>query len=105
MMRIMSTLFSRGSTRFSRGVEIVLLLVCVPILLNLGGCRSVGAQGDVTTGEAPPEPKVTLAPEASMFTVEHPEQFPLATATERRARAEYHAARGDHARPRIPWRD
>jgi cobalt-zinc-cadmium efflux system membrane fusion protein len=45
----------------------------------------VHAQTDANaaiTGGAPPEPKVVMAPDASLFSVDRPEQFPLAAATE-----------------------
>lgn len=38
--------------------------------------------------EAPPPPNVVLAAEPSLFGVDHPEQFPLATASERQALSE-----------------
>jgi membrane fusion protein, heavy metal efflux system len=38
--------------------------------------------------EAPPPPNVVLAAEPSLFGVDHPEQFPLATATEHQALSE-----------------
>ena len=66
-------------------------LSAVPFLLVLDGCSKVHAQSDVDAKAAaglPPEAKVVLAPDASLFTVDHPEQFPLATATERRATSE-----------------
>ncbi len=66
------------SKSFTSGV----LLVAIASVLGLEGCRSVHAQADVTAAEMPPEAKVVPAPEASLFTVNHPEQFPLASATE-----------------------
>ena len=38
--------------------------------------------------EAPPPPNVVLAADSSLFTVDHPEQFPLAAATERSVASE-----------------
>jgi cobalt-zinc-cadmium efflux system membrane fusion protein len=38
--------------------------------------------------EAPPAPNVVLAPDPALFTVDHAEQFPLTTATERPAASE-----------------
>jgi cobalt-zinc-cadmium efflux system membrane fusion protein len=49
-------------------------------LLTLAGCGK--ASGD-QAAEAPPAPNVVLAPDATLFTVDHPEQFPLAAATQR----------------------
>jgi membrane fusion protein, heavy metal efflux system len=60
-----------------------LAFLSISLLVSLAGCSKVQAQGaaDAATAGAPPEAKVVLAPDASLFTVEHPEQFPLATAT------------------------
>ena len=55
-----------------------LLLVSVPSLLFLSGCGK--AQGDPTK-EMPPAAKIALAADGGLFSVDHPEQFPLATAT------------------------
>jgi len=68
----------------SKSSEINLLLVCIFTLLALAGCGKVHAQPDAEAASAgaPPEARVVLAPDASLFSVEHPEQFPLATATE-----------------------
>jgi cobalt-zinc-cadmium efflux system membrane fusion protein len=44
-----------------------------------GGCRSVRAD---TAAEAPPAANVVTSGDANLFSVEHPEQFPLAAATE-----------------------
>ena len=67
-----------NSKSFTAGV----LLVAIAFVLGLEGCRSVHAQADVNASEMPPEAKVVPAPDASLFTVDHPEQFPLASATE-----------------------
>jgi cobalt-zinc-cadmium efflux system membrane fusion protein len=67
------------------------LLVSASAMLSLCGCHDVHAQSDAdaaTTAGAPPEAKVVMAPEASLFTVDHPEQFPLATSTERASTSE-----------------
>jgi len=66
------------------------LLLSTHSLLTLAGCGKVHAQaeaGAATVG-APPPAQVVLAPDPSLFTVDHPEQFPLATATERPATSE-----------------
>ena len=55
-----------------------LLLISVISLLTLAGCSK--AHGDTTDGEPPPA-KVVPDVNVSLFTVDHPEQFPLATAT------------------------
>src|SRR5579863_9812043 len=63
---------------------IALLLVSIAALLFVAGCGRVHAQtdGDPATAGAPPEPKVVPFPDAALFSVDHPEQFPIATATE-----------------------
>jgi membrane fusion protein, heavy metal efflux system len=62
------------------------LAVSISSLLGLSGCHSVHAQTDANaamTVGAPPEAQVVMAPEASLFSVDHPDQFPLASALER----------------------
>jgi cobalt-zinc-cadmium efflux system membrane fusion protein len=69
----------------SKSYTVGILLISIASLLGLAACHSVHAQSDAaaaTTAGAPPEPKVVMAPDASLFSVDHPEQFPLATATE-----------------------
>ena len=56
------------------------LLGTVLCLLVLVGCGGTNKQ-DPAAG-APPSPKVVPGADASLFTVDRPEQFPLATATE-----------------------
>ena len=69
--------------------KIVLLLVSVVSLLPLAGCGKVHAQAD-SKGDpgAPPPAKVVTAPDATLFSVDRPDQFPLATATERSSTSE-----------------
>jgi cobalt-zinc-cadmium efflux system membrane fusion protein len=62
----------------SKGLEIGLLLISIPAWLLLGGCNS--AQGGAAA-EAPPPANVVPGVDVSLFTVDHPEQFPLAAAT------------------------
>jgi cobalt-zinc-cadmium efflux system membrane fusion protein len=60
------------------------LAVSVPSLLTLAGCGKVHAQAEADAAAvagAPPAAKVVPFADASLFTVDHPEQFPLATAT------------------------
>src|SRR6266850_939286 len=57
--------------------KIGFLLLSIPALLVLGGCNS--AHGDLAA-EAPPPATVVPDVNVSLFSVEHPEQFPLATA-------------------------
>jgi cobalt-zinc-cadmium efflux system membrane fusion protein len=60
---------------------IAVLLISVPLLLAIAGCGNVHAKTDETDG-APPPAKVVPFPDAGLFSVERPEQFPFATATE-----------------------
>jgi cobalt-zinc-cadmium efflux system membrane fusion protein len=66
------------------------LLLSISSLLALAGCGKVHAQGDANaaTAGAPPAAKVELAKDPSLFSVDHPEQFPLAAATARPATSE-----------------
>jgi cobalt-zinc-cadmium efflux system membrane fusion protein len=63
---------------------VALLLVSIASLLSLAGCGKVHAQtdGDAATVGAPPAANVVPFPDAALFSVDHPEQFPLAAATE-----------------------
>ena len=68
---------------------LVLLLVSIASLLPLAGCGKVHAQADSNNDPgAPPPTKVVTAPDAALFTVDRPDQFPLATATERPSTSE-----------------
>src|ERR1022692_2296565 len=62
----------------NKGLEIGLLLVSILALLLLAGCNS--AHGD-PAAEAPPPANIVPGMDPSLFTVDHPEQFPLAAAT------------------------
>ena len=62
----------------------ILLVSTLAGLAVMAGCTK---HNDPAT-EAPPLPNVVLAAEPSLFGVEHPEQFPLATATEHTAYSE-----------------
>ncbi len=59
-----------------------LALIAIPMLLVLGGCGKVHAQADALASGAPPEAKIVPFSDPSLFGVDHPEQFPLAAATE-----------------------
>ena len=61
----------------SQGPKIGLLLIFIPALLLLGGCNS--AHGD-PRAEAPPPATVVADTDVSLFSVDHPEQFPLTAA-------------------------
>jgi membrane fusion protein, heavy metal efflux system len=58
---------------------IALVLISTVSLLTLSGCNS--AHGD-QQAEAPPAPRVVPAADPTLFTVDRPEQFPLAVAAE-----------------------
>jgi cobalt-zinc-cadmium efflux system membrane fusion protein len=64
----------------NKGLVIGLLLISLLALLLLGGCNS--AHGD-SAAEAPPPVTVVPDVDVSLFSVDHPEHFPIATATER----------------------
>jgi cobalt-zinc-cadmium efflux system membrane fusion protein len=66
-------------------LKLWLLLGCIPSLLLLNGCG--GAPTDMKA-EAPPASKVIPGFDVSIFSVEHPEQFPLAMATTQSAAPE-----------------
>jgi len=57
----------------------LVLVLALSLTMGLAGCNS---QQDPSAG-APPPPNVVLAAEPSLFPVDHPEQFPLAVASER----------------------
>jgi cobalt-zinc-cadmium efflux system membrane fusion protein len=69
----------------SQDLKISLLLISIPSLLTLGGCSR--AHGD-PAAEAPPPAQVVPFADASLFTVDHPEQYPLAAAVARAATSE-----------------
>ena len=59
--------------------SLTLITMSSALLLTLAGCNT--AHGD-QAAEAPPTANVVLAPDAALFSVDHPEQFPLAPATQ-----------------------
>ena len=59
--------------------SLTVLVMSLAFLLTLSGCNT--AHGD-QAAEAPPAANVVPAPDAALFSVDHPEQFPLATATQ-----------------------
>jgi cobalt-zinc-cadmium efflux system membrane fusion protein len=61
----------------NQGAKIAFLLIFMPELLLLGGCNS--AHGD-PRAEAPPPATVVADTDVSLFSVDHPEQFPLTVA-------------------------
>jgi membrane fusion protein, heavy metal efflux system len=56
-----------------------LVLIAIPMLLVLAACGNVQAD---PAKEAPPAAKIVPDVDVTLFSVDHPEQFPLATATE-----------------------
>jgi cobalt-zinc-cadmium efflux system membrane fusion protein len=63
----------------SRVIDVALMALAIPLLLLVQACSSV--KGDTPDG-APPPAKVVPFPDAALFSVDHPDQFPLAVATE-----------------------
>jgi cobalt-zinc-cadmium efflux system membrane fusion protein len=66
------------------------LVLCLPTLLGLSGCGSVHAQPDANAATAglPPAANVVMSKDPSLFSVDRPDQFPLAAATAQPARSE-----------------
>ena len=58
------------------------LLIAIPMLLVLDACGNVHAQADPAVAGAPPEAKVVTFSDPSLFSVDRPDQFPLAVAIE-----------------------
>jgi cobalt-zinc-cadmium efflux system membrane fusion protein len=69
----------------SKDLGIARLLVAISSLLTLAGCH--GGKVD-EAAEAPPAAKITPGADVNLFAVDHPEQFPLATAVKRPATSE-----------------
>jgi hypothetical protein len=69
-----------------RPLDVILLAVSLPALLLLQACTSV--KGDTPDG-APPPAKVVPFADAALFSVDHPEQFPLAAAAEHPTTSEF----------------
>ena len=70
-------------------LKAAVLMATVVSILTLNGCTKVQAQSETAkVDEIPALPNVVVTADASQFGVEHPEQFPLATATERAATSE-----------------
>ena len=63
---------------------IAVLLLSTAAVLTLAGCGQAGARadGDTATAQAPPAARIVRDVDITLFTVDHPEQFPLARATE-----------------------
>jgi cobalt-zinc-cadmium efflux system membrane fusion protein len=65
-----------------QGLGILFLMISTSSLLALAGC---GAAHGNPAQEAPPPATVVPGPDATLISVEHPEQYPLATATAHQA--------------------
>ena len=63
----------------SKLLQIGLLLIGLASVMVLGGCKKVEAD---EAAQAPPNPNVVPYADAALFSVDHPEQFPLAAATQ-----------------------
>jgi membrane fusion protein, heavy metal efflux system len=63
----------------SKSLEVGLVLIAIPSLLSFGGCSKAKAD---PAAEAPPPASVVPGYDVSAVAVDHPEQFPLGTATE-----------------------
>ena len=68
----------------NRILEIGFLLAMISATLTFGGCSRAHDEA----AEAPPPANVVPAAAPDLFTVDHPEQFPLAAATERSTTSE-----------------
>ncbi len=69
-----------------KNLEFGLLTVSMASLLALGGCGK--GQGDVAAQEAPPPANIIPGVDVSDFAVDHPEQYPIVTATQYQAPSE-----------------
>jgi membrane fusion protein, heavy metal efflux system len=65
------------------GPILIAIPIAIPMFAVLDGCGRVQAQADPAAAGAPPEAKVVTFSDSSLFSVDRPDQFPLATATER----------------------
>jgi cobalt-zinc-cadmium efflux system membrane fusion protein len=63
----------------STALQTVLLFMAIAATAVLSGCKTASVDAQA---QAPPAPNVVLAPDAALFSVDHPEQFPLAAATQ-----------------------
>jgi membrane fusion protein, heavy metal efflux system len=70
---------SEWTSMKNKSLEIGFLLVSIPLLLALNGCNGGGDAAE----EAPPPANVVPGVDVAFFSVDHPEQFPLAAATAR----------------------
>ena len=68
----------------SKNIGILLFLTLLPLVLSLNGC----SRRQDEAAEAPPAAQVVAAPDASLLTVDHPEQYPLVSASARPSASE-----------------
>ena len=61
------------------GIQFVLTLIALAATLAINGCKSDKVNADA---EAPPPAKIVSGVDVSFFAVEHPELYPIATATQ-----------------------
>src|SRR6516225_1779180 len=74
----------------NKSFVIGIVLLAILVLLTLAGCGKVNAQSDANAATIglPPPATVVLSKEPGLFSVDHPEQFPLDAATARPATSE-----------------
>ena len=74
----------------NKAFVIGIVLLAISVLLTLAGCGKVHAQSDANAATIglPPPANVVMSKEPGLFSVDNPEQFPLAAATARRATSE-----------------
>ena len=61
-------------------VAVAFVGLSIAWLLTLAGCGNVHAQGDIAADGAPPPPNVVPVGDPGLFSVDRPDQFPLAAA-------------------------
>jgi cobalt-zinc-cadmium efflux system membrane fusion protein len=69
----------------SAKIELVYLPVILCVLLTVNSCKSAKVSADA---EAPPPAKVVSGVDVTFFSVEHPEQYPVVTASKYQARSQ-----------------
>ena len=70
------------------GNTCIALIASIASCLALAGCGNVHAQGNAAAAGLPPAANVVPFPDAALFSVDHPEQFPVVAATEHTAPSE-----------------
>src|ERR1035441_1764111 len=60
-------------------LQVGVSLFVLTLVVVLGGCKKVEVDA---AAQAPPNPNVVPFPDAALFSVDHPEQFPLAAAVQ-----------------------